>query len=141
MVIVHDVIAIVPPATIVVVSNVRSPPPPVAVTEPSMTAVPPDAFARNQPAVPDASADVSDVIAFAVAVPELEDPNAVADSVKVPNNVPVAAVPGVAGCEPVRISTVPLFSRVAMASAAAFCAPTEIRVAIDQLLVLAIGGL
>lgn len=75
---------------------------------PSMTCVPPFWYARNQPAVPEASADVSDVIAFAVATEGdavVALPNAGLDSVRVPKSVPEAAVFAVAGCAPVLIST------------------------------------
>jgi hypothetical protein len=99
--------ATVPPAMIDVESSVMSPPPPVAVTLPSITAVPAESYPRNQPAVPVASAVVSDVIALAVATLGLAVvafPNAGSLNVRVASNVPDAAVFAVAGCEPVRIS-------------------------------------
>ena len=84
-----------------------SPPPPVAVTDPSITAVPVESYARNHPAVPVASADVSDVIALAVATEGdavVAFPNAGSEQVNVASNVPDAAVFAVAGCDPVRTS-------------------------------------
>ena len=104
---VNELIATVPPATKLTESKVTSPPPPVAVTLPSIRAVPSDEYARNQPAVPVASADVSDVIALAVATAGLAvvaAPNAGSDNVRVASNVPLAAVATVAGCDPVRTS-------------------------------------
>jgi hypothetical protein len=101
------VTATVPDATMLVLSRVMSPPPPVAVTDPSMIAVPAPEYARNHPAVPVASADVSEVIAAAVATEGLAvvaAPKAVADKGRVASRVPDAAVFAVAGCEPVRIS-------------------------------------
>jgi hypothetical protein len=134
---VHEVTATVPDATMLVLSRVMSPPPPVAVTDPSMIAVPPPEYARNQPAVPVASADVSDVIAAAVATEGLAvvaAPNAVADSGSVASSVPDAAVFAVAGCEPVRISMYPApptSRRSTTASHAAFAAACVIFVAIS----------
>jgi len=104
---VHPVMLMVPPATMDVDAIVMSPPPPVAVRLPSSTAAPVESYTRNQPAVPDASADVSPVTEFAVMVPVDGAPNDGSERVRVPKRVPVAAVFAVAGWEPVRISTYP----------------------------------
>lgn len=102
MVTVHDVMSMVPPATMDTESRFMSAPD--VDTEPSMIAVLFESYTRNQPAVPVASADESPVIAFAVATPADAAPNAGSEQVSVPSRVPDAAVATVAGWVPVRIS-------------------------------------
>src|SRR6478735_1487313 len=91
------------PVVTVVEPSVRSPPPPVAVTVPSRTAVPPDCFNRKWPAVPDAAGATAPGSA-AVSTPSVEvhAPAMVMDA----RSVPDAAVSGVAGLAPERISMI-----------------------------------
>lgn len=72
-------------------------------TDPSITAVPPDLYARNHVAVPVASADASAVIALNVRTP-FETVPGVAANGNTANTVPVAAVAGFAGRVPDRTS-------------------------------------
>jgi hypothetical protein len=127
---VMELIAIVPPATIVLLSNVMS----------GVSAASPDvpckmhtlslSYILKCPASPLASALVSLDIAFAVATPELAAPNAGSLIVFVPSNVPESAVAGVAGGAPVRCPIVPAptppSTRSTIASAIAVRADTPI---------------
>lgn len=88
---------------IVVDPSCMSPPPPDAVTVPSRTAVPPDFLSRKWPAVPDA-AGFAPAGSAAVSTPpvEVKLPEMVIEHSKVPD----AAVSGVAGFAPDRISMI-----------------------------------
>lgn len=116
-------IEIVPPATIVLLSNVMSGVaaalPAVPWNSPAVSAAP-FANTRKYPAVPLASALMSGVIALAVAVPVALAPNAVAPKVLVPSSVPEEASATLAGGAPVRMAIVPLLQRAVIALQAAF---------------------
>lgn len=122
--------AIIPPATIVALSKTMSGVSPVKPAVPCKTVAPLESFARKWPAVPDASAVVSDVILLAVAVPDDDDPKAGSLKVNVPSSVPESASATLVGGDPVRTEIVPApappSSKSTMASQAALRAAVEI---------------
>jgi hypothetical protein len=122
-------IAMVPPATMTELSKLISPLPCPHVASEWIAA--PDVRIRACPAVPEASAVVSDVIAFAVATPEeFVAPKAVAPKVSVPPSVPAAASATFVGWAVLRIWIVPLLRRATRASLTACLVAVACRAAI-----------
>jgi hypothetical protein len=126
-VILNEVIATVSPAAMVVVFKIRSADD--VPTLPWNIVVPPLVFMRKCPAVIEAAALVSEVMALAVAVARplpvalVEAGKAVADRGSVAPSVPLSAVSVVAGWAPERMYRLPLAPMSAVvASSAAFAA-------------------
>lgn len=134
MVTVKDVILTVEPAVIAVVLKLRSEPDVPHSPSATSSAPVPVARIRKYPAVPVASADVSDVMADAVSRPpglaSVAAPNIGSDAVSVASSVPVAAVSGSAGWAPVLMSIAaavePMFTWSSNESAKALAATFEI---------------